>query len=198
VGHQIRITPVRALLVIFLVLGNTRSAWALGGLGNLVESRILWVETRTMQSLQHLKSFFLEKDQGEDFYGTPVLPVETPSADPIPTTAPSVSDLTLSAHEGMGEALGGIAQTPGEEAIGQGIHQMAYRASPEGALRLGADTQGHIYQILLSIHKDLLYLLKEQSSSAGIEGHVIDLAHKRDQEDQRIIEMQLPSWIILR
>lgn len=186
------------LLTAFLIPVNAQNAWAIGGLGNLLESRILWVETRTMQSLQSLKNFFRAKDQGDDFYGTPVLPVEPSVSQTPPAAPPSVSELNMSATEGMGEALGGIAETPEEEAIGQGIHRMAYEASPEGAIRLGADTQGHIYQVLLSIHKDLLYLLKEQSSSTGIEGHVIDLAHERDLEDQKIIENQLPSWIMLR
>ncbi len=174
-------------------------AEAIGGLGNVMESRILWVETRTLQNIQRLKNFFAEKNQGSDFYGLPVLPSEP--LRPVPSTGgaiPGVSDLTRSAHEGMGEALGGIAQAPGEEAIGAGIHQMAYQASPQGALRLGADTQGHIYQMLLSIHKDLLYLLKEQSSSIGLEGRVIDQAHQRTQIDQERVRMETPKWIMFR
>lgn len=186
-----------SILILLVVLPER--AQAIGGLGNMMEGRILWVETRTLQNIQRLKNFFAEKNQGVDFYGLPVLPAEPLRPAPSPGgPVPGVSELTRSAHEGMGEALGGIAQAPGEEAIGAGIHQMAYQASPQGALRLGADTQGHIYQMLLSIHKDLLYLLKEQSSSIGLEGRVINQSHQRTQLDQERVRMEIPQWIMFR
>ncbi|MHB1606117.1 MAG: hypothetical protein ACYCTV_06970 [Leptospirales bacterium] len=192
--------PVFLGIPVFLILVILpEQALAVAGLGNVMEGRILWVETRTLQNIQRLKNFFAEKNRGGDFYGLPVLPAEPLRPAPQPTgPVLGVSDLTRSAHEGMGEALGGIAQAPGEEAIGTGIHQMAYQASPQGALRLGADTQGHIYQMLLSIHKDLLYLLKEQSSSIGLEGRVINQTNQRTQLDQERIRMEIPQWIMFR
>ncbi|MHB8421807.1 MAG: hypothetical protein ACYC9S_05635 [Leptospirales bacterium] len=198
--RKILSVPVFLGVSVFLILVILpEQALAVAGLGNMMEGRILWVETRTLQNIQRLKNFFAEKNQGGDFYGLPVLPAEPLRPAPQPTGAvPGVSDLTRSAHEGMGEALGGIAQAPGEEAIGTGIHQLAYQASPQGALRLGADTQGHIYQMLLSIHKDLLYLLKEQSSSIGLEGRVINQTNQRTQLDQERVRMEIPQWIMFR
>ena len=174
-------------------------AYAIAGMGNMIETRILWVESRTLSSLQRLKAFFSVKNAGIDFYRAPVIPPEPPQPLSAPVGPPlSLTDITRAAHEGMGAAVGGISRTPGEEAIGNGIHQMAYEASPQGALRLGADTEGHIYQMLLSIHKDLLYLLKEQSSSLGLEGEAIEQTRKRSALDQMRVQTEIPSWIMIR
>ena len=187
------------LLLVFSMVATPERAYAIAGLGNMIETRILWVESRTLSNLQRLKNFFAVKDAGVDFYRAPVLPPEPPQPLSTPVGPPlSLTDITRSAHEGMGAAVGGISRTSGEEAIGNGIHQMAYEASPEGALRLGADTEGHIYQMLLSIHKDLLYLLKEQSSSLGLEGEAIEQTRKRSTIDQMSIRTEIPSWIMLR
>ena len=186
-------------LLAFLTLAAPEKAYAIAGLGNMIETRILWVESRTLSNLQRLKTFFSVKDAGIDFYRAPVLPPEPPQPLSTPVGPPlSLTDITRSAHEGMGAAVGGISRTMGEEAIGSGIHQMAYEASPEGALRLGADTEGHIYQMLLSIHKDLLYLLKEQSSSLGLEGEAIEQTRKRSAIDQMRVQTEIPSWIMIR
>lgn len=190
---------VQIVIVILPLVVFPAKAYAIAGMGNMIEARILWVETRTLANIQRLKSFFSLKNEGVDFYGSPVIPSEPPQPIPTPAGPPAtLSELTRSAHEGMGAALGGISRTPGEEAIGSGIHQMAYQASPQGALRLGADTQGHIYQMLLSIHKDLLYLLKEQSSSLGLEGQVIEQTRKRNAIDQIRVRSEIPAWIMFR
>lgn len=180
-----------------LVLFLPHPAYAIMGTSTMIESRILWVESQTKASISRLRNFIFQKDQGEDFLNTPALP-PVPPVTPITVTTPSVSEISRSAREGMGAALGGIASAPGQEAIGQGIHQMAYASSPEGALRLGADTQGHIFQMLLSIHQDLLYLLKEQSSTTGLEGSVLDHSHNANLKDQQMIREDLPRWIMMR
>jgi hypothetical protein len=179
------------------ILSFPHTAYAVMGSNTMIESRILWVESRTRASISRLRNFIFTKDQGQDYLNTPVLPPSVPVT-PVTVSPPSVSEISRSAQEGMGAALGGIASAPGQEAIGQGIHQMAYSSSPEGALRLGADTQGHIFQMLLSIHQDLLYLLKEQSSTTGLEGSVLDHSHNANLNDQQVIRQGLPSWIMMR
>jgi hypothetical protein len=52
--------------------------------------------------------------------------------------------------------------------------------------------------MLLSIHKDLLYLLKEQSSSLGLEGEAIEQTRKRSAIDQLRVQTEIPSWIMIR
>ena len=187
----------RWVVFCLLILFFPRPAYAVMGSGTMIESRILWVESQTRASIARLRNFIFEKDQGQDFLNAPVLPPSLPVTT-VPASVPSVSEISRSANEGMGAALGGIASAPGQEAIGQGIHQMAYSASPEGALRLGADTQGHIFQMLLSIHQDLLYLLKEQSSTTGLEGSVLEHSHKENLKDQEMIRQDLPRWIMMR
>ncbi|MDA8059535.1 MAG: hypothetical protein M0Z37_04215 [Nitrospiraceae bacterium] len=185
------------ILILFPLILFPHPAYAVMGSSTMIESRILWVESQTRASLSRLRNFVFEKDQGQDFLNTPVLP-PSPPVTPVSVTKPSVSEISRSAREGMGAALGGIASAPAQEAIGQGVHQMAYSSSPEGALRLGADTQGHIFQMLLSIHQDLLYLLKEQSSTTGLEGSVLDHSHNANLKDQQMIRQDLPRWIMMR
>jgi hypothetical protein len=187
----------RWMLIAFLLFSFPHPAYAVMGSNTLIESKILWVESQTRSSLSRLRNFIFEKDQGQDFLNAPALPPSIPVT-AAPASPPSVSQISRSASEGMGAALGGIASAPGQEAIGQGIHQMAYSSSPEGALRLGADTQGHIFQMLLSIHQDLLYLLKEQSSTTGLEGAILDHSHNANLEDQQTIRQDLPRWIMMR
>ncbi len=185
------------VFLFFCSLVRPPAAYAFMGTTSVLDSRILWVETQTKNSISRLRNFLFQKDQGQDFFRTPVLPPAPPTS-AIIRTSPSVSSISRSASEGMGAAIGGIASAPTEEAIGQGIHQMAYQSSPEGALRLGADTGGHIFQMLLSIHQDLLYLLKEQSSTTGLEGSVLDHSHSANLEDQQMIRRDLPRWIMMR
>ncbi len=81
---------------------------------------------------------------------------------------------------------------------GAGIHDLAYKASPEGALRLGADMEGRIFQTLVDIHQDLLYLLKVQSSRSGLKGEILDQSHAANVRDQQILTIDLPQWIMIR
>ena len=164
----------------------------------MIESRILWVESQMRLSMSRFHQLFLKKNEGADFYSTPALP---PVALPPPATpvgGSGVSGLTQSAAEGMGEAVGALPGVQGEFESGAGVHDLAYKASPEGALRLGADMEGRIFETLVNIHQDLLYLLKVQSSRSGLKGEILDRSHSENLRDQEILKIDLPQWIMVR
>lgn len=185
-----------------LLLAVARPASAIGGIlpgpDTLIESRILWVENRMKLSLSRFHQLFLLKNRGNDLYSTPVLPPLPPPNVPASVGLQGVSGMTQSAQEGMGQALSALPQTQGLYESGSGISAMAYSASPEGAIRLGADMEGRMFQTLISIHQDLLYLLKVQSSRTGLKGAVIDQSHADNLRDQEILKLDLPSWIMYR
>jgi len=50
----------------------------------------------------------------------------------------------------------------------------------------------------VTIHQDLLYLLKVQSSRSGLKGQVLDQNHFENLRDQEILKIDLPQWIMYR
>jgi hypothetical protein len=173
-------------------------AGILPGPDTILESRILWVENQMRLSMGRFHQLFLLKNRGSDFYSTPMLPPVLPPLLPGPAGAPGVSDMTSSAAEGMGQALSGLPQAQTQYESGMEVHDLAYKASPEGALRLGADMEGRVFQTLVTIHQDLLYLLKVQSSRSGLKGEVMDRSHYENMKDQEILKLDLPQWIMYR
>ncbi len=183
-----------------LLFSFPESAWAgvLPGPDTVLESRILWVETQMRLSMSRFHRFFSIKNEGADFYSAPVLPAVPLPAPPAPVTGTGVSGVTQSAAEGMGEAMSALPQVQGDLASGARVHELAYKASPEGALRLGADMEGRMFQTLVDIHQDLLYLLKVQSSRSGLKGEILDQSHAANVRDQEILKIDLPQWIMVR
>ncbi len=175
-------------------------AWAgvLPGPNTVIESRILWVENQMRLSMSRFHQIFLMKNRGNDYYATPMLPAVPVMTLPAPVAGAGVSGVTQSAAEGMGQAVSGLPQVQTAYASGSGIHDMAYQASPEGAIRLGADMEGRMFQTLVTIHQDLLYLLKVQSSRSGLKGQVLDQNHYENLRDQEILKIDLPQWIMYR
>lgn len=191
-------TGAAGLLLLVLFLPEAARAGVLPGPDTVIESRILWVESQMRLSMSRFHQLFLKKNEGADFYSTPALP---PVALPPPATpvgGSGVSGLTQSAAEGMGEAVGALPGVQGEFESGAGVHDLAYKASPEGALRLGADMEGRIFETLVNIHQDLLYLLKVQSSRSGLKGEILDRSHSENLRDQEILKIDLPQWIMVR
>ncbi|MGC8529669.1 MAG: hypothetical protein ACP5OP_05650 [Leptospirillia bacterium] len=191
----------RGLLVSILFLGGipeTSVAGVLPGPDTVIESRILWVENQMRMSMSRFHQLFLQKNRGNDFYATPMLPPVPVMNLPAPVEGTGVSGVSQSAAEGMGQAVSGLPQVPTAYASGSRVHDMAYQASPEGALRLGADMEGRMFQTLVTIHQDLLYLLKVQSSRSGLKGQVLDQNHYENLRDQEILKIDLPQWIMYR
>ena len=189
------------LIVSLLFLGafpRTSLAGILPGPDTVLESRILWVENQMRLSMSRFHQIFLQKNRGNDFYATPMLPPVPVMTLPAPVGGAGVSGVTQSAAEGMGQAVSGLPQVPTAYASGSGVHDMAYQASPEGALRLGADMEGRMFQTLVTIHQDLLYLLKVQSSRSGLKGQLLDQNHYENLRDQEILKIDLPQWIMYR
>ncbi len=189
------------LIVSLLFLGafpRTSLAGILPGPDTVLESRILWVENQMRLSMSRFHQIFLQKNRGNDFYATPMLPPVPVMTLPAPVGGTGVSGVTQSAAEGMGQAVSGLPQVPTAYASGSGVHDMAYQASPEGAIRLGADMEGRMFQTLVTIHQDLLYLLKVQSSRSGLKGQVLDQNHFENLRDQEILKIDLPQWIMYR
>ena len=189
------------LIVSLLFLGafpRTSLAGILPGPDTVLESRILWVENQMRLSMSRFHQIFLQKNRGNDFYATPMLPPVPVMTLPAPVGGTGVSGVTQSAAEGMGQAVSGLPQVPTAYASGSGVHDMAYQASPEGAIRLGADMEGRMFQTLVTIHQDLLYLLKVQSSRSGLKGQVLDQNHYENLRDQEILKIDLPQWIMYR
>jgi hypothetical protein len=196
--------PKRALgrvivsLLLLEVCPQTSLAGILPGPDTVLESRILWVENQMRLSMSRFHQIFLQKNRGNDFYATPMLPPVPVMTLPAPVGGTGVSGVTQSAAEGMGQAVSGLPQVPTAYASGSGVHDMVYQASPEGALRLGADMEGRMFQTLVTIHQDLLYLLKVQSSRSGLKGQVLDQNHYENLRDQEILKIDLPQWIMYR
>ncbi len=191
----------QGVLLAVLVLGVSpqRSvAGILPGPNTVIESRILWVENQMRMSMSRFHQFFLQKNQGNDFYATPMLPPVPAMTLPSPVGGAGVSGVTQSAAEGLGQAVSGLPQVPLAYASGSSVHSMAYQASPEGAIRLGADMEGRMFQTLVTIHQDLLYLLKVQASRSGLKGQVLDQNHYNNLRDQEILKIDLPQWIMYR
>ena len=189
------------LIVSLLLLGafpQKSRAGILPGPDTVLESRILWVENQMRLSMSRFHRIFLQKNRGNDFYATPMLPPVPVMTLPAPVGGTGVSGVTQSAAEGMGQAVSGLPQVTTAYASGSGVHDMAYQASPEGALRLGADMEGRMFQTLVTIHQDLLYLLKVQSSRSGLKGQVLDQNHYENLRDQEILKIDLPQWIMYR
>jgi hypothetical protein len=187
------------LFVLGILLSPAQaSAGVLPGPDTILESRILWVENQMRLSMSRFHQLFLSKNQGNDFYSTPMLPPVPPPYLPTPAPAPGVLTMTQSAAEGMGQAMSGIPEVQAQYQSGIGVHDLAYKASPEGALRLGADMEGRVFQTLVTIHQDLLYLLKVQSSRSGLKGQVLDQSHLENLRDQEILRLDLPQWIMYR
>ena len=185
-----------ALVVFFF--SSSASAGVLPGPDTVLESRILWVETQMRLSMSRFHRLFTLKNEGADFYSAPVLPAIPLPATPAPVTGTGVSGVTQSAAEGMGEAMSALPQVQTDLASGARVHDLAYKASPEGALRLGADMEGRMFQTLVDIHQDLLYLLKVQSSRSGLKGEILDQSHAANVRDQEILKIDLPQWIMVR
>lgn len=186
------------ILLSLIIAPVSAHAGALPGPNTIIEARILWVESQMRLSMARFHQLFLVKNQGSDFYNTPVMPPVPAPVTPSPVGAQGVSGMTLSAEEGLGQAVSGLPEAQTQYESGNGVHDMAYKASPEGALRLGADMEGRMFQTLVSIHQDLLYLLKVQSSRSGLKGEVLDLSHSENVRDQEIIKLDLPQWIMYR
>ena len=190
-----------ALILSLILLGAApRNSFAgiLPGPNTVIESRILWVENQMRMSMSRFHQVFLQKNRGNDFYATPMLPPVPVMTLPTPVGGTGVSGVTQSAAEGMGQAVSGLPQVPTVYASGSSVHDMAYQASPEGAIRLGADMEGRMFQTLVTIHQDLLYLLKVQSSRSGLKGQVLDQNHYENLRDQEILKIDLPQWIMYR
>ncbi|MHB8369537.1 MAG: hypothetical protein ACYDBP_07585 [Leptospirales bacterium] len=190
-------------LIFFVALSSgpfaeEAQAGVLPGPNTVIESRILWVENQMRLSMSRFHQIFLMKNRGNDFYSTPMLPPVPVMTLPAPVAGAGVSGVTQSAAEGMGQAVSGLPQVQTAYASGSGIHDMAYQASPEGAIRLGADMEGRMFQTLVTIHQDLLYLLKVQSSRSGLKGQVLDQNHYENLRDQEILKIDLPQWIMYR
>ncbi len=191
----------KGLFMALLLSGTApQRSWAgvLPGPNTVIESRILWVENQMRMSMSRFHQIFLQKNRGNDFYATPMLPPVPVMSLPAPVAGTGVSGVTQSAAEGMGQAVSGLPQVPSAYASGSSVHDMAYQASPEGAIRLGADMEGRMFQTLVTIHQDLLYLLKVQSSRSGLKGQVLDQNHYQNLRDQEILKIDLPQWIMYR
>ena len=196
--HKRALGRVIVSLLLLGVCPQTSLAGILPGPDTVLESRILWVENQMRLSMSRFHQIFLQKNRGNDFYATPMLPPVPVMTLPAPVGGTGVSGVTQSAAEGMGQAVSGLPQVPTAYASGSGVHDMAYQASPEGALRLGADMEGRMFQTLVTIHQDLLYLLKVQSSRSGLKGQVLDQNHYENLRDQEILKIDLPQWIMYR
>ncbi len=186
------------ILLLVLFLPEPSRAGVLPGPDTVIESRILWVEGQMRLSMSRFHHLFLQKNEGADFYSTPALPPVALPAPVQPVGGTGVSSLTQSAAEGMGQAVDALPGVLGQFESGAGVHDLAYKASPEGALRLGADMEGRIFETLVNIHQDLLYLLKVQSSRSGLKGEILDRSHSENLRDQEILKIDLPQWIMLR
>lgn len=191
-------TGAAGLLLLVLFFPEAARAGVLPGPDTVIESRILWVESQMRLSMSRFHQLFLKKNEGADFYSTPALPPVVLPPPATPVGGSGVSSLTKSAAEGMGEAVGALPGVQGEFESGAGVHDLAYKASPEGALRLGADMEGRIFETLVNIHQDLLYLLKVQSSRSGLKGEILDRSHSENLRDQEILKIDLPQWIMVR
>ena len=184
--------------VVLLFFPGPAHAGILPGPNTIIESRILWVENQMRLSMSRFHQIFLLKNRGSDFYSTPMLPPVPPPLLPGPSGVQGVSTMTRSAAEGMGQAISGLPEAQSQYESGMGVHDLAYKASPEGALRLGADMEGRVFQTLVTIHQDLLYLVKVQSARSGLKGEVLDQSHYENLRDQEILKIDLPQWIMYR
>ncbi len=174
------------------------AAGILPGPETVIESRILWVGNQMRVTMSRLQGMFQEKNKGIDFYSTPVLPPIPNDSPAAPAPAGGVAGVTQSAAEGLGQAMSGLPQVEAQYSSGSSVHDLAYRASPEGALRLSADMEGRMFQTLVNIHQDLLYLLKVQSARSGLKGTVLDQFHADNLRDQEVLRIDLPQWIMVR
>lgn len=197
-GIERRGAGLLAALSLLFLFPAPAGAGILPGPDTVLESRILWVETQMRLSMGRFHRLFSQKNEGADFYNVPVLPPVPLPAPPSPVGGTGVSGVTESAAEGMGQAMSALPGVQSALDSGAGIHDLAYKASPEGALRLGADMEGRIFQTLVDIHQDLLYLLKVQSSRSGLKGEILDQSHAANVRDRQILTIDLPQWIMIR